>query len=170
MSMPDLNTGALAPVSDEFDGFPATVSGEIPLELNGTLIRNGPNPFSGRFAGEGVLSWWPEAAMLHGVTFSDGVALAYRNRWVRTKGWADHCGARSTGQLLDSNPPRVLADSFQQKLHRRPSRLFEFALVEQLNQNRRSRQPHSPQQGRTGKILQESHGRCLSATAATVNF
>lgn len=65
MTMPDLNSGALAPVADEVERFDFSVTGNIPRELCGTLVRNGPNPFSGRFTGSDVLSWWPEAAMLH---------------------------------------------------------------------------------------------------------
>ena len=56
MSMPDLNQGALAPVADEVERSSLAVTGEVPRELNGTLIRNGPNPYGGRFEGQGVLS------------------------------------------------------------------------------------------------------------------
>ena len=69
MSIHDLNKGVLAPVADEVDIIAPTVTGKIPEDLHGTLIRNGPNPFSGHFTGNDVLSWWPEAAMLHGVSF-----------------------------------------------------------------------------------------------------
>jgi carotenoid cleavage dioxygenase-like enzyme len=104
MSTHNLNEGALAPVTDEFDCLAPVVSGEIPRELNGTLIRNGPNPFNGHFDGDDVLAWWGEAAMLHGITFSDGKALVYRNRWVRTKNWANYVGADSSEQQIESNP------------------------------------------------------------------
>ncbi len=55
MSMPNLNEGALAPVRDEVECFELAVTGTIPGDLNGTLVRNGPNPFSGRFNGDDVL-------------------------------------------------------------------------------------------------------------------
>lgn len=88
MPVLDLNRGATAPVHDEVDIDRLAVTGTLPLDLNGTLVRNGPNPLSGRFAGNDVLHWWPEAAMLHAISFEDGRAVRYRNRWLRTQRWA----------------------------------------------------------------------------------
>ncbi|XOV85687.1 MAG: carotenoid oxygenase family protein [bacterium] len=101
--MPDLNAGALAPVSDEFDTSVFKVTGEVPADLNGTLIRNGPNPFAGSFAGVDVLDWWPEAAMLHGITFASGEVTHYSNRWVRTQNYAAYKGEDIFGRV-NSNP------------------------------------------------------------------
>lgn len=101
---PSFNNGAFAPVSDEFECLCPTITGQIPHELNGTLIRNGPNPYSGQFTGNDVLSWWPEAAMLHSVSFKDGKALGYRNRWVRNQNWADYFGIITAEQFIESNP------------------------------------------------------------------
>lgn len=84
----DLNAGALAPVADEVDVAELAITGAIPSGLNGVLIRNGPNPLSGRFDGHGVLDWWPESAMFHAITIRDGAAVGYRNRWARTRQWA----------------------------------------------------------------------------------
>lgn len=72
MTTIDLNFGALAPVNDEVDLDDIPVLGEIPRALNGLLVRNGPNPLLGRFEGNTVLDWWPQAAMLHGIAFHDG--------------------------------------------------------------------------------------------------
>jgi carotenoid cleavage dioxygenase-like enzyme len=104
MTMPDLNSGALAPVADEVEIFDLPVIGDIPSELRGTLIRNGPNPFSGQFSGADVLSWWPEAAMLHAISFVDGAASVYRNRWVRSANWASHHKIASDQLPIDTNP------------------------------------------------------------------
>ncbi len=104
MTMLDLNHGALAPVTDEVDLSELTVVGRIPPELNGMLVRNGPNPLHGRFEGSDVLSWWPEAAMLHGISFRHGQAVAYRNRWVRTQRWADVHAPEQSHSMPDSNP------------------------------------------------------------------
>lgn len=104
MSIIEPGKGAFAPVLDEFDCITPTVTGEIPQELHGSLIRNGTNPFNGQFSGNDVLSWWPEAAMLHSISFSNGEALAYRNRWIHTQNWANHFGVNITEQLVDSNP------------------------------------------------------------------
>jgi carotenoid cleavage dioxygenase len=53
------------------------VTGEIPRELAGWYVRNGPNPKSGRspawFAGEG---------MLHAIELEGGRARSHRNRWL----------------------------------------------------------------------------------------
>lgn len=107
----DLNAGALAPVADEVTlaGAELPVTGRIPADLDGTLIRNGPNPLDGRFRGSGVLDWWPEAAMLHAIDIGDGRARSYRNRWVRTRRWADAGspggdGTDHTDGLVDTNP------------------------------------------------------------------
>ncbi|MDN7676470.1 carotenoid oxygenase family protein [Burkholderia oklahomensis] len=100
----DLNAGALAPVADEIDVVGLRVTGEIPRELNGALVRNGPNPLRGRFEGSGVLSWWPEDAMLHAVTLRDGRATRYRNRWARTRRWAHVHAPDRAPSLVDTNP------------------------------------------------------------------
>ncbi len=105
--MPDLNSGALAAVADEVEIRDLAVTGQVPEQLQGTLIRNGPNPFSGRFHGNDVLNWWPEAAMVHAVTFTGGRASEYRNRWVRTQNWQSHFGtveAESEAPLVATNP------------------------------------------------------------------
>lgn len=103
MTMPDLNTGALAPVAEEYEADTFNVTGQVPLDLNGTLMRNGPNPFSGKFSGADVLDWWPEAAMLHGISFADGRVTHYRNRWVRSQNYAAYNGDAVDGQV-NSNP------------------------------------------------------------------
>jgi carotenoid cleavage dioxygenase-like enzyme len=100
----ELNSGAAAPVLDEVDLIDLSVRGTIPRDLNGVLIRNGPNPLRGRFEGSDVLSWWPEAAMLHGISFYDGRVSGYRNRWARTQRWAKVYDPDLAPSLLDTNP------------------------------------------------------------------
>lgn len=104
MSFPDLNGGALAPVVDEYETTVLEVIGEIPEGLHGTLIRNGPNPFSGHFEGTDVLDWWPEAAMLHGISFCHGRVVGYKNRWVETQNRADYLGVETATSYVNSNP------------------------------------------------------------------
>ncbi|MCG3102190.1 carotenoid oxygenase family protein, partial [Enterobacter sp. DRP3] len=94
----------LAPVADEVDVVELRVTGAIPRELDGTLLRNGPNPPGGRFDGNDMLSWWPEAAMLHAIAFDDGRAAGYRNRWARTRRWAAVHAPGQAPQLPDTNP------------------------------------------------------------------
>src|SRR5437763_79741 len=73
--------GVYAPVSEELDAEDLQVIGEIPADLNGVYLRNGPNP---RFAPEGRYHWFDGDGMIHAVHLENGKAR-YRNRWVRTK-------------------------------------------------------------------------------------
>jgi len=100
----NLNVGATAAVLDEVDLTDLPVIGTIPLELNGVLLRNGPNPLRGQFQGNDVLDWWPEDAMLHAISLKDGRATHYRNRWARTKRWAAVYDHDAAPNLLDTNP------------------------------------------------------------------
>ena len=100
----DLNSGAAAAVLDEVDLVDLPVVGAIPAGLTGVLVRNGPNPLRGRFKGNDVLDWWPEDAMLHAITLHGGRARSYRNRWARTKRWADVYQPDASLTLLDTNP------------------------------------------------------------------
>ena len=68
-----------APVFDEVTETNLNVTGEIPRELNGRLLRNGANPQSGWSA-----HWFLGNGMLHGVEIQDGSANWYRNRYVKT--------------------------------------------------------------------------------------
>ncbi len=69
-----------APVRQEHTHTEFVMDGEIPKELSGLYVRNGPNPagkISGRqhyFSGDG---------MVHGIRISDGQPIWYRNRFVR---------------------------------------------------------------------------------------
>ncbi|MFD5625440.1 carotenoid oxygenase family protein [Streptomyces sp. NPDC127072] len=73
--------GAFAPVSDEVDIEDLEVIGELPATLDGTYVRNGPNP---RFTPIGSYLYPIDGdGMLHAVRISDGRAR-YLNRFVRT--------------------------------------------------------------------------------------
>ena len=71
-----------APVADELSVDNLIVRGEIPREIAGAYLRNGPNPayppisYTYPFDGDG---------MVHGLTFDDG-KVSYRNRFVQTAG------------------------------------------------------------------------------------
>ncbi|MGE4607139.1 MAG: carotenoid oxygenase family protein [Myxococcota bacterium] len=71
--------GNFAPVFEELTEFDLEVSGAIPPELNGLFFRNGSNPQSG-FS----FHWFMGNGMIHGVKLSDGKAVWYRNRYVKT--------------------------------------------------------------------------------------
>ncbi len=80
-SVPQLN-GIFAPILDEIDAGPLdVVEGEIPADLTGAYLRNGPNP---RFTPLGSYVYPLDGdGMVHGVWFGDGQAR-YSNRFVRT--------------------------------------------------------------------------------------
>ena len=73
--------GPYAPVSNEIDASDLEIIGELPRELNGVYVRNGPNP---RHAPKGRHHWFDGDGMLHALRFDDGKA-SYRNRYVRTE-------------------------------------------------------------------------------------
>src|SRR3954454_21707013 len=65
------------------------VIGELPPDLDGVYLRNGPNP---QFAPPGRYHWFDGDGMVHAVRFHEGSA-SYRNRWVRTRGFVDEGSA-----------------------------------------------------------------------------
>jgi carotenoid cleavage dioxygenase-like enzyme len=74
---------AFAPTREEVTIRDLEVVGEIPQDLNGVYVRNGPNP---QFEPQGRYHWFDGDGMMHAVHIADGVAV-YRNRWVRTDGF-----------------------------------------------------------------------------------
>jgi carotenoid cleavage dioxygenase len=73
--------GPFAPVTDEVDIVDLEVTGELPTSLDGTYVRNGPNP---RFTPIGSYLYPIDGdGMLHAVRISGGRAR-YLNRFVRT--------------------------------------------------------------------------------------
>lgn len=87
--------GNFAPVLEELtEDHELPVTGVIPPDLDGHLLRNGPNPAVPpiddteyhRLSGDG---------MIHDITLAGGKALGYRNRWVRTRKLAAELGTRS---------------------------------------------------------------------------
>src|SRR5690349_1621023 len=76
--------GNYAPVAEELTALDLPVQGAIPRELRGHYVRNGPNPKTGSSP-----HWFMGDGMLHGVELSDGKAVWYRNRWVRTRAFVE---------------------------------------------------------------------------------
>jgi len=74
--------GSFAPVSEEITAFNLPVTGQVPAELTGRYLRNGPNPLG---LDEPDPHWFVGAGMVHGVRLRDGQAEWYRNRWVRSQ-------------------------------------------------------------------------------------
>jgi carotenoid cleavage dioxygenase-like enzyme len=88
-------TDNFAPVQTESTVDELTVLGELPPELNGMFVRNGPNP---QFPPLGRYHWFDGDGMLHGVHIQNGKA-SYRNRYIRTAGFEQE---RQAGQALFS--------------------------------------------------------------------
>ena len=72
--------GNYAPVEQEVTAFELPVTGEIPADLEGRWLRNGPNP--GADIDPAVHHWFMGAGMVHGVRLRGGTAEWYRNRFV----------------------------------------------------------------------------------------
>jgi len=75
--------GNFAPVRTEITGDNLPIKGELPPDLAGMFVRNGPNP---QFPPIGQYHWFDGDGMLHGVQISNGKAQ-YCNRYVRSQGW-----------------------------------------------------------------------------------
>lgn len=90
--------GNFAPVAEEITAYDLAVDGVIPPELNGRLLRIGPNPVMPE--DPATYHWFTGTGMVHGVRLRGGRAEWYRNRFVRSdrvteaKGWPEVPGPR----------------------------------------------------------------------------
>ncbi|HEY0811984.1 MAG TPA: carotenoid oxygenase family protein [Pseudonocardia sp.] len=75
-------SGNYAPVLDEVTAYDLPVTGQIPRELSGRLVRVGPNPIN-PVDDRVNYQWLMGTGMLHGVCLRNGKAEWYRNRFVR---------------------------------------------------------------------------------------
>ncbi|MFW6358528.1 MAG: carotenoid oxygenase family protein [Chroococcales cyanobacterium] len=101
-----------APIKNEVTADELTVIGQIPPDLSGMFVRNGPNP---QFPPIGQYHWFDGDGMLHGIRLQNGKA-SYLNRYIRTKGFMIE---RETGRALWTGlmePPQqegTLAEPFK---------------------------------------------------------
>ncbi|MBY0422871.1 MAG: carotenoid oxygenase family protein, partial [Parvularculaceae bacterium] len=96
--------GLYAPVGAETTASNLKVIGEIPRDLRGAYVRNGPNPAT---APKGMHHWFDGDGMLHAIWFEDGRAR-YANRYLRTDDLrAERAGAAPMPGIFD--PSRVVA-------------------------------------------------------------
>jgi carotenoid cleavage dioxygenase len=72
--------GNYAPVTEEITALDLPVEGELPVELNGRYLRNGPNPASE--VDGATHHWFMGDGMVHGIRLREGRAEWYRNRYV----------------------------------------------------------------------------------------
>lgn len=92
-------SGNLAPVPWETTAPVLEVEGALPPELEGTLLRNGPNPIS---ANPETYHWFMGDGLLHAITLTGGTAR-YRSRWVRT----DAASAALGEEPIAGQPPEA---------------------------------------------------------------
>jgi carotenoid cleavage dioxygenase-like enzyme len=98
--------GVYAPTHEELTLEGLEVAGEIPDDLNGVYVRNGPNP---QFDPRGRYHWFDGDGMVHALHLADGRA-SYRNRWIRTQAFEAERNAAAplwTGIMepVAGNPP-----------------------------------------------------------------
>ncbi len=109
--------GNFAPIREENQSENLEVVGELPAEINGCFVRNGPNS---QFDPIGKYHWFDGDGMLHATEIENGRA-SYRNRWIRTEGFEKE---REAGKALwtgfaelgdpkspDGNPFKNLANT-----------------------------------------------------------
>lgn len=72
--------GNFAPVAEEVTVTNLAIEGELPRELAGRYVRNGPNPQGP--VDPAAHHWFLGAGMVHGIRLEDGRARWYRNRYV----------------------------------------------------------------------------------------
>lgn len=85
--------GNWAPISTEVDGSDlAVIEGTLPDEIDGTFIRNGPNPQFPPFEGYHLFEG---DGMLHGVRIKDGKA-SFKNRFIQTEAYRAEKAAGQT--------------------------------------------------------------------------
>jgi len=85
--------GNNAPVRQEDHFEDMEVIGQVPSDLNGLYVRNGPNAY---YPPDWRYHAYDGDGMLHAVRFRDG-KVSYRNRWVRTAGLQEE---QAAGQAL----------------------------------------------------------------------
>src|SRR3546814_17650969 len=82
-------------MTEEFTLEELRVDGEIPAQLTGRYLRNGPNPAAA--PDPASYHWFTGAGMVHGIRIEGGKADWYRNRWVR--------GSEACEMLGEELPP-----------------------------------------------------------------
>jgi carotenoid cleavage dioxygenase len=94
--------GGFAPIEQEVTMDLTDIEGEVPKDLTGMYVRNGPNR---RFEAQGRYHWFDGDGMLHAVRFEGG-KVQYQNRWVMTDGLKEELAAGSALWQGIKDPPR----------------------------------------------------------------
>ncbi len=100
-------SGNFAPVTEEVTAFDLPVIGQLPVELTGRYLRNGPNPIG--TVDPATHHWFMGDGMVHGLRVEGGRAAWYRNRYVgssrvsEVRGRDDIAGTNWNGSSLGPN-------------------------------------------------------------------
>lgn len=95
--------GNFAPITEEITAQNLAVEGELPKELCGRYVRNGPNPITA--PKDRTYHWFLGDGMVHGMRLCEGRAEWYRNRYVGSKQVSKHRGIPDiTGPNWNSSP------------------------------------------------------------------
>ena len=95
-------SGNFAPLDGEITALDLPVTGEIPAQLSGRLLRIGPNPIA---ADPDNYHWFTGNGMAHGLRLGEGKAQWYRSRFVRddvvveANGWDPVAGPAAEFQV-----------------------------------------------------------------------
>ena len=84
-----------APVQGEVTAFDLPVIGELPKDLEGRYLRNGPNPIAE--VNPLTHHWFTGDGMVHGIRLRGGRAEWYRNRYIGSDAVAEHFGRPISG-------------------------------------------------------------------------
>jgi carotenoid cleavage dioxygenase len=87
--------GNFAPVSEEVTATELHVRGELPEQLTGRYLRNGPNPTAP--VEPSTYHWFTGDGMVHGIRLQGGRAEWYRNRHVRSEAVSTFLGEEPKG-------------------------------------------------------------------------
>jgi carotenoid cleavage dioxygenase-like enzyme len=85
--------GLYEPVATETTALELKVIGEIPKDLHGSFVRNGPNPHA---APEGMHHWFDGDGMIHAIYFENG-RCEYRNRYIGTDDYRAEKAGKAIG-------------------------------------------------------------------------
>ena len=97
--------GNFAPVTEELTAFDLPVTGQIPEELEGRLLRNGPNPIDPPDMAHH--HWFIGDGMVHGVRLRGGKAEWYRNRYVGSQNVTEKLSRRTPKPVTANSGPNT---------------------------------------------------------------
>ena len=97
--------GNFGPVREELTAYDLPVTGQIPQELEGRLLRNGPNPID--TPDMSSHHWFLGDGMVHGVRLRGGKAEWYRNRYVGSERVAEQLGRQTPKPVTANTGPNT---------------------------------------------------------------